>query len=119
MGAWGIGKCQVIFYAPSVYGFTYCSRELCEVAPLRSPLITWKCQSQDWNRGVTQSLCSFFFKAVPAAYGHSQARGQIGAVHQIGAYTTATATLDLSRICDLCHSLQQRGILNPPSEASD
>ena len=61
----------------------------------------------------------FFFKAVPAAYGHSQARGQIGAVHQIGAYTTATATLDLSRICDLCHSPQQRGILNPPSEASD
>ena len=33
------------------------------------------------------------------------------------AYTTDTATPDLSRICDLHHSSQQRGILNPLSEA--
>ena len=33
------------------------------------------------------------------SYGGSQARGQIGAV----AYTTATATQDLSRVCDLHH----------------
>ena len=33
--------------------------------------------------------------------------------------TTATATLDLSRICDLFCSLQQHQILNPPSLAKD
>ena len=47
----------------------------------------------------------FIFMAAPAAYGSTQARGQIGAA--AGAYTTATATLDLSHICDLCPSLQQ------------
>ena len=36
---------------------------------------------------------------------------------QLPAYTTATATPDLSRICDLHYSLWQRQILNPLSEA--
>ena len=36
---------------------------------------------------------------------------------QLPAYTTATATPDLSRICDLHHSSQQRLVLNPLSEA--
>ena len=35
------------------------------------------------------------------------------------AYTTATATPDLSCICDLCHSSRQRRIHNPPREARD
>ena len=35
------------------------------------------------------------------------------------AYTTATATPDLSRFCDLHHSSRQRWILNPLSEARD
>ena len=35
------------------------------------------------------------------------------------AYTTATATLDPSRVCDLHYSSQQRWILNPLSEARD
>ena len=35
------------------------------------------------------------------------------------AYTTATATWDPSRICDLHHSSQQRRILNPLSETRD
>ena len=38
---------------------------------------------------------------------------------QLLAYTTATATLDLSRVLDLHHSLWQHQILNPPSEARD
>ena len=38
---------------------------------------------------------------------------------QLLAYTTATATMDLSHICDLCRSLQQHRILNPLSEARD
>ena len=36
---------------------------------------------------------------------------------QLPAYTTATATRGLSRICDLCSSLQQCQILSPLSKA--
>ena len=35
------------------------------------------------------------------------------------AYTRATATQDLSRVCDLCNSSRQRRILNPQSKARD
>ena len=35
------------------------------------------------------------------------------------AYTTATATPDLSHICDLHHSSWQYQVLDPPSEARD
>ena len=38
---------------------------------------------------------------------------------QLLAYTTATATLDPSRICDLHHSSRQCRILNPLSEGRD
>ena len=38
---------------------------------------------------------------------------------QLLAYTTATATSDLSHVCKLHHSSQQRQILNPLSEARD
>ena len=53
------------------------------------------------------------FGATPAAYGSSQARSWIGAV------ATATATPDLSCICNLHHGSWQRQILNPLSEARD
>ena len=43
---------------------------------------------------LTFYLC-FFFRGAPVAYGSSHARGRIGA----GA--TATATWDLSQVCDL------------------
>ena len=36
---------------------------------------------------------------------------------QLAAYTTAIATTDPSRVCDLHHSSWQRQILNPLSEA--
>ena len=55
--------------------------------------------------------------AKPVAYGSSQARGGIRAAAK--ACATATATLDLSHICDLHCNLQQRQILNPLSEARD
>ena len=63
--------------------------------------------------------CHFFFlfMATPVAYGSSQARGRIGATAE--AYTTATATPDLSIICDLHCSLEQGQILNPLSKARD
>ena len=54
---------------------------------------------------------SCLFRAVPAAYGSSQARGQINA--------TATSTWNLNDICYLHRSSQQRWILNPLSEARD
>ena len=38
---------------------------------------------------------------------------------QLPTYTTATATWELSHICDLHHSSQQHRILNPPSKARD
>ena len=38
---------------------------------------------------------------------------------QLQAYTTDTAMWDLSHVCDLYHSSQQRQILNPLSEARD
>ena len=38
---------------------------------------------------------------------------------QLLAYATAMATLDLSQICDLHHSLQQCQILHPLSEVRD
>ena len=38
---------------------------------------------------------------------------------QLPAYTTATATLDPSNICDLHHSLWQCWITNPLREARD
>ena len=57
----------------------------------------------------------FLFMVEPVAYGSSQARGQIRAA--VEAYATATATLDLSQICNLHSGLTQ--ILNPQSEARD
>ena len=62
------------------------------------------------------TILFFFFLSfwvVPTAYGGSQARVELEL--QPPAYTTATP--DLSRVCKLHHSSQQRGILNPPSEA--
>ena len=59
----------------------------------------------------------FLFTATSVARGRSWAGSQIGAAAT--AYTTATATPDLSHIYGLCHSLQQRYILNPLSEARD
>ena len=59
----------------------------------------------------------FFLRAVLEAYESSQARGRIGAVAAV--YTTTTATQDLSPICDLHHSSQQRQIINPLIEARD
>ena len=38
---------------------------------------------------------------------------------QLLVYTTATATWDLSHVCDLHHSLWQHQILNPLSEDGD
>ena len=69
--------------------------------------------------GVCCIITKHFQKssAAPAAYGSSQARGPVKAA--VEAYITATATLDPSCICSLCHSLWQRQILNPLSKTRD
>ena len=59
----------------------------------------------------------FHFRATPPAYGSSQARGRIRL--QLLDYTIATATPDLSQVCNLHHSSWQCQILNPLSEARD
>ena len=56
-------------------------------------------------------LPPLFFRATGAAYGSSQARGRIGAL--------ATATWDLSRVCDLYHSSRQYQVFNLLSKARD
>ena len=57
------------------------------------------------------------FRATPAAYGNAQARDRIGA--GAAGYTTATATPDLSCVCDLHHGSRQCRILNPLRETGD
>ena len=57
--------------------------------------------------------------ATPGAYGGSQARGRIRAVATSLCQSHSNAGWDLSHICDLHHSSQQRRILNPLSEARD
>ena len=60
------------------------------------------------------------FRAAPTAYGSSQARGQMNWSHScLLAYTTATATWDLSHVCNLHHCSWQHQILKPLSGARD
>ena len=59
----------------------------------------------------------FLFTATPTAYGTPWARIQIRVA--VAVYTTAKATRDPRRICNLCHSLWQCQILNPLSKARD
>jgi len=60
---------------------------------------------------------SFPFRAPPEAHGGPQVRGPIRAV-AAGLHHSHSNT-DLSRICNLYHSSQQRQILNPLSEGRD
>ena len=64
------------------------------------------------------SFIHLLFRAAPASYGGSQARGWIRAT-AAGLYTTAKAIQDTSLVWDLHHSLWQRQILNPQREARD
>ena len=57
------------------------------------------------------------FRAAP---GHTEVpRLGVKSELQLLAYATATATPDLSRVCNLHHSSRQYRILNPLSEARD
>ena len=68
--------------------------------------------STTWTHLVFVFVFVFpFFKTELTAYGGSQARGPIRAT--LLAYTTATATWDPSRVCNLHHGSWQCQILNP------
>ena len=80
-------------------------------------------QAQNWNFSLDWwwAPVHFFwglFRATPAAYGGSQARGQIGIV-ATGLHTTAIATPSPIHVGDLHHSSGQHQILNPLSEDRD
>ena len=76
---------------------------------------------QIWNSDLKKKITFGIqlLHAAPAACGNSWAG--VKSELQLPAYITATATAtpDLSHVCDLRHSLQQRQILNPLSEARD
>ena len=60
----------------------------------------------------------FYFRAAPVAYGGSRLGVQLEL--QLPAYATATATRDLSHICNLRYrSVWQPPVLNPLIEARD
>ena len=63
------------------------------------------------NIAMAFYLFIYFFMATPRLEKESEL--------QLPAYATATATWDLSHICDVHHSSWQCQILNPLSEAKD
>ena len=69
--------------------------------------------------GTFSSFGGFFFflRAVPTAY--ESPRLRVESELQMQAYTTASATWDLSHICDLHYRSPQHPLLNPLSEARD
>ena len=66
-------------------------------------------------------LCLFFFFVFSGPHMRHMEVSRLGVESelQLPAYTTATATLDLSCVCDLHHSSWQCRILNPLSKARD
>ena len=68
---------------------------------------------------VHQTYVILFFFAGPHPQHTEGPRLGVESERQLLAYTTATATPDPSRICDLYRSSQQRQILNLLSEARD
>ena len=82
-------------------------------------LVTWLNAFVETHTLKSDFVCFFLFlfMVVPGACGSSQARCRIRTAAE--AYTTATASLDLSHICNLNLSLWQHRILNPLSKAKD
>ena len=67
---------------------------------------------------VKPFLCLFFFFFLPLRHVEVPRLG-VESELWLPAYTTATATQDPSRVCDLHHSSRQHWILNLLSEARD
>ena len=72
------------------------------------------------TRGFLFSFYSFFLVFLGLHLQHMEVlRLGVKSELQLPAYTTATATRDLSRFCNLYHSFWQCWILNPLSGARD
>ena len=69
------------------------------------------------NPCVVQGSTVFLFRATPAEYGSSQARGWMRAA--AASLPTASVTQNLSCVCDPRRSLQQQRILNRLTEVRD
>ena len=67
----------------------------------------------------SSSFLSFIFPLGPHPWHVEVPRLRVEWELQLPAYTTATATWDLSCICNQHHSLWQHQILNPLSKARD
>ena len=97
-------------------------RALCEVSPmLPSGHMPNPAHSRPSRPCPIAGSFFFFFFCVlgPHLWHREVPRLGVQLELQLSAYTTATATPDPSRVCDLHHSSQQRKILNPLSEARD
>ena len=70
------------------------------------------------HKGTSLEFFSFFFLG-PHPQHMEVPRLEVQLELQLPAYTTATATPDLSRVFDLHHSSWQHWILNPLSGARD
>ena len=65
-------------------------------------------------------VCVFVFCFLEPHLRHMEVpRPGVESEPQLPAYTTATATLALTRVCDLHHRSRQRQVLNPLSEVRD
>ena len=82
-----------------------------------------------WQYGMAENKASrrilaafiylFIFLLRPYLWHMEVSRLGVKSELQLPTYTTATATPDVSRICNLCYSSQQHQILNPLSKARD
>ena len=78
-------------------------------------------QQSHKGKSIIELLSFFFFLAFlgPNLWYTEVPRLGVKLELQLQAYTTAIAMPDLSCVCDLHHSSQQRWILNPLIEARD
>ena len=80
----------------------------------------WRCPPPTPPLACYLFVCGFFWGGCFLHPWHMEIpRLGLKSELQLPAYPTATATQDMSHICDLHHSSQQSQILNPLSEARD
>ena len=103
-----------LFFIPRIVFVEDCNYLFPECVIDFADLIFWAWSFLYWKIYQDPISFNFFFlfRASPAAYGSSQAKGWIKAVD-------ALQPLDPSHVCDLHYSSWQHQILNPLSKATD
>ena len=116
---------QILSYMTGSYRNCHTtSQNDCIIFTFPPPIYEWSSSSSSWQHTVLSLfVCLTFFWSFVFLGLHSQhtevPRLSVIWELQLPAYTTAAATSDPSRICDLHHSSQQCRILNPRSKARD